>query len=168
MDPNSDLCLHAHILYRLVTVSHLTYCSNCQLPWLDCLLLSITWYHWLSAATESKSYITINGQSTSLSWNKAPIWGLRPDFYYCQTVVGLLIWGALSDERTALSLWFLLALTSVVILRSQSLGTRDHILLSQIWDFPFHCLVRLARLRWRYSTPPPHGIATNWWFALVI
>jgi hypothetical protein len=41
-------------------------------------------------------------QSASLSWNKAPIRGLRPDFYYCQTVAGLLIWGALSDDRTGL------------------------------------------------------------------
>jgi hypothetical protein len=38
-----------------------------------------------------------------LSLNKAPIWDLRPDFYYCQTVAGLLMWGALSDERTGLS-----------------------------------------------------------------
>jgi hypothetical protein len=35
-------------------------------------------------------------QSASLSWNKAPIWGLRPDLYYCQTIAGLLMWGALS------------------------------------------------------------------------
>jgi hypothetical protein len=42
-------------------------------------------------------------QSASPSWNKAPIWGLRPDPYYCQTVVGLLMWGALSDERKGLS-----------------------------------------------------------------
>jgi hypothetical protein len=42
-------------------------------------------------------------QSASLSWNKAPIFGLRPNLYYCQTVVGLLMWGALSDERTGLS-----------------------------------------------------------------
>jgi hypothetical protein len=41
---------------------------------------------------ESESY----GQSASLSWNKAPIWGLRSDFYYCQTVAGLLMWGTLS------------------------------------------------------------------------
>jgi hypothetical protein len=47
--------------------------------------------------------ITTDGQSASLSWNKAPIWGLRPDFYYWQTVSGLLMWGALSDERTGLS-----------------------------------------------------------------
>jgi hypothetical protein len=43
----------------------------------------------------------IDGLSTSLSWNKAPIWGLRSD--YCQTIACLLIWGALSGERTGLS-----------------------------------------------------------------
>jgi hypothetical protein len=53
--------------------------------------------------SESESYVTTDGQSASLSWNKAPIWGLRPDFYYCQTVAGLLMWGALSDERAGLS-----------------------------------------------------------------
>jgi hypothetical protein len=29
--------------------------------------------------SQSQSYITTDGQSASLSWNKAPIWGLRPD-----------------------------------------------------------------------------------------
>jgi hypothetical protein len=47
--------------------------------------------------------LTTDGQSASLSWNKAPIWGLRSDIYYCQTVAGLLMWDALSDERTDLS-----------------------------------------------------------------
>jgi hypothetical protein len=42
-------------------------------------------------------------QSASLSWNKALIWGLRPDLYYSQTVAGLLMWDSLSDERTVLS-----------------------------------------------------------------
>jgi hypothetical protein len=42
-----------------------------------------------------------------VSWNKAPIWGLIPDLYYCLTVAGLLMWGALSDERTYL--WFAIA-----------------------------------------------------------
>jgi hypothetical protein len=36
----------------------------------------------LAQLNESESYITIDGQSASLSSNKAPIWGLRPDFYY--------------------------------------------------------------------------------------
>jgi hypothetical protein len=38
----------------------------------------------------SLSYITTDGQSASLSWNKAPIWGLRPDFYYCLTIADFL------------------------------------------------------------------------------
>jgi hypothetical protein len=52
---------------------------------------------------ESESYVTTDGQSASLSWNKAPIWGLRPEYYYCQTVAGLLMLSALSDKRTGLS-----------------------------------------------------------------
>jgi hypothetical protein len=56
---------------------------------------------------------------------------------------------------------FLLALASAVILRSQSLGTRDHILLSQFRDFPFRRLVWLAGLRWWYSTPPTHGMSLS-------
>jgi hypothetical protein len=32
----------------------------------------------------SYTCVTADGQSASLPWNKAPIWGLRPGFYYCQ------------------------------------------------------------------------------------
>jgi hypothetical protein len=31
---------------------------------------------------ESELYVTTDGQPASLSWNKAPIWGLRPDLCY--------------------------------------------------------------------------------------
>jgi hypothetical protein len=66
--------------------------------------------------------------------------------------------GALSLARGRVCrLQLLLAFASTVILGSESRGTRDHILLSQIRDFPFRRLLRLAGLRWRYSTPPPHG-----------
>jgi hypothetical protein len=41
-------------------------------------------------------------------------------------------------------LYMLLALASAVFLGFESLGTRDHILLSQTWDFPFRRLLRLA------------------------
>jgi hypothetical protein len=41
-----------------------------------------------------------------------------------------------SDERTGLSLQLLLALASAAILGFEARGTRDHILLSQIRDFP--------------------------------
>jgi hypothetical protein len=100
-----------------------------------------------------KSYVRTDCQLASLSWNKAPICGLRKDFYYCQTVAGLLTRGRVCR------LQLLLALVSAVILGSESRGTRDHILLSQIRGFPFRRLLRLAGLRWRYPTPPPHGIA---------
>jgi hypothetical protein len=53
-------------------------------------------------SAESDSYVMTDSQLASLSWNKAPIWGLRPNLYYCLTVSGLLIWDALSDERTGL------------------------------------------------------------------
>jgi hypothetical protein len=54
-------------------------------------------------------------------------------------------------------LCMLLALASIAFLGLESLWTRDDILLSQIWDFPFRRLLRLKGSRWRYSNPPPHG-----------
>jgi hypothetical protein len=86
-------------------------------------------------------------------------------------------------RRWVCRLQLLLALISAVILRSESRGTHDNILLSQIRDssnlegqapvcisprnwvgqlYPqsleslFRHLLRLAGLGWRYSTPPPH------------
>jgi hypothetical protein len=53
--------------------------------------------------SEWMTYSTTDGQSASLSWCLAPMWGLWPDFYYSQTIAGLSIWGDLSDERTGLS-----------------------------------------------------------------
>jgi hypothetical protein len=51
-----------------------------------------------------QSHVTTAGQSISLSWCETTIWDQRLDFCYYQTVPGLLMWGALSDERTGLSL----------------------------------------------------------------
>jgi hypothetical protein len=51
----------------------------------------------------SESHVTTDGESASLSRNKAPIWGLQPDFNYCLTVAGFFRWGVLSDERSGLS-----------------------------------------------------------------
>jgi hypothetical protein len=88
---------------------------NTNSPWLSpCLLVRVLLpllfpRHCLElvlslvTAVSLESHVTTDGQSASLSWNKAPIWGLRPDFYFCLTVAGLLILGDLSDERTGLS-----------------------------------------------------------------
>jgi hypothetical protein len=46
------------------------------------------------------------------------------------------MWGALSDERTGLSFTIAAGPAITVILGSESHGTRDHILLPQIRDFP--------------------------------
>jgi hypothetical protein len=65
--------------------------------------------------------------------------------------------GAPSITRGRVSrLQLLLALASAVIFWSEFRRTRGHILLSQIRDFPFRRLLRLAGSRWRNSTPPPH------------
>jgi hypothetical protein len=61
--------------------------------------------------------------------------------------------GALSLTRGQVCrLQPLRALDSAFILASESHRTRDHILLSQIRDFPFCRLLRFAGLRWRYLT----------------
>jgi hypothetical protein len=70
--------------------------------WILLFVFRFLSYSVLNSSAESESYVTTDGQPASLSWNKAPIWGLRSDLYYCLTVAGLLIWGALSDERTGL------------------------------------------------------------------
>jgi hypothetical protein len=101
-----------------------------------------------------ESYVTTDGQSASLSWNKAPIWGLRRDFYYCHTVAGLSMWRALSLTRGRICrLQLLLTLVRAVIFGLEYRKTRDHILLYQIRDFPFCRLLRLAGQRWKFMIP---------------
>jgi hypothetical protein len=113
--------------------------------------------------SESESYVTTDGQSASPSWYKAPIRGLRPDFFSVRNtecVWQLRSWfrGSPSLTRGRVCLLYVpLVLASAVFLGSESLGIRDHILLSQILDLPLRRLIRLAGPRWRYSTSPPHG-----------
>jgi hypothetical protein len=94
-----------------------------------------------------------DGQSASLSWNKALIWSLRPDFYFCQSVADLLMWGALSNEKRVCRLQLLLALAWAVILGSESRGSRKHILLSQIRDF--HSWLRHYATNWKVAGSSP-------------
>jgi hypothetical protein len=58
-------------------------------------------------------------------------------------------------------LQLLLALASAVTIGSESHETRNHILLSQIRNFHFCRLLRLAGLRLRYLTRPTHSIVRN-------
>jgi hypothetical protein len=100
-------------------------------------------------------------QSASLVCNKTPTWDIRPNFYYCQTVAGLLVCGALSEERTDLSFTISAGARQRCNFRVEFRGTCDHILLSQIPGYTFRRLLRLAGLRWRYSIAPPHGITPS-------
>jgi hypothetical protein len=88
------------------------------------------------------------------------------------------------------NLLLLLALATTVIRRHESRGTREHIILSRRRDspnledqvsvfispqeqggpyispgtgFPFRRPLRLAELRWRYSTPSPHRSFSQRW-----
>jgi hypothetical protein len=97
--------------------------------------------------TLNQSYIATDGQSVSQSvLVSSTIWGSWPDIYYCFESYGLVFFcgvSSLTRGRVCL-LYMLLGLASAVFLGSEFLGTGDHILLSQIWDFPFHRLLRLA------------------------
>jgi hypothetical protein len=86
--------------------------------------------------------------------------GVEPqDIYCCLTVRVLFLWSALSDERTGLSFVYAAGPCQFSLSRVQVLGT-------QIWDFPFRHLLRLAGTQWKYSTPPPHGVVTLWLYPL--
>jgi hypothetical protein len=91
---------------RLLTLQ-ITMKSSCHFLFnhirMSTLQNSIQFSNIQSSQSQSKSYLVTYGLSASLSGKKAPIWGLRPDLYYCITIVGLLMWGALSDETTGLS-----------------------------------------------------------------
>jgi hypothetical protein len=110
--------------------------------------------------SESESYVTTDGQSASLSWNKASISGLRPDLYHCLTVAGFLIWGALSDKRTGLL--FTIAAGPRHRSHFRVRVPRDlrpyFTVLDSRLPFSSPPTTRLAGSRWRYSTPPPHGL----------
>jgi hypothetical protein len=140
------------------------------------------------------SYITTNGQSASLSWIKALNWGLRPEFYYCQTFAGLLMWGALSDVWTGLSFtaagprqrshswvrvpqdpWPYFTLSDSRLPQPGGPGPRIYIpqeqggsVITPGTGFHFRRLLRLAGLRWRYSNPLPRGVHGYSLLVLVI
>jgi hypothetical protein len=82
--------------------------------------------------------------AVSLSWCQVPIWGLRPD--------SLLMWGALSDERTCLPLHLLLVVASAVIFGPNPAG------LVTI----FYCLRFETPPTWRARSPYLYPPGTGW------
>jgi hypothetical protein len=125
-------------------------------------------------------------QSTSLSWNKAPISRTRADFCYCQTVAGLLLWGALPNERTGLQFtiaagprqcshsrvrfprdsWPYFTISDSRLPQPGGPGPCIYIpqeqgapVIPPVTGFPFRRLLRLAGLRWTYFNPPAHRVA---------
>jgi hypothetical protein len=57
-------------------------------------------------------------------------------FCYSQAVAGLLMWDVFCHKRTGLSFTTAADLASQVILGSESSGTNDHVLLSEVRDSP--------------------------------
>jgi hypothetical protein len=86
--------------------------------------------------SQSQSYFTTRGlPAISSSWCQAP-WDPRPVFFYPNTCCfGLYVTISLT-RRWVCPLKLLLALARAVILRSESRGTDNQILLSQIRDSP--------------------------------
>jgi hypothetical protein len=106
---------------------------------------------WLIVKVKVTLRLTVS-QSVSLGVELMTRYLLLFDSY------GIVFCGAPSLTRGRVCLlYMLLALSSAVFLGSESLGTRNRIILPQIWNFHFRRLLRLAGSPWRYSTPPPHG-----------
>jgi hypothetical protein len=93
-----------------------------------------------------------NRPSVSLSWNKAPIWGLRPNFYFCQTVAGLLMWGALSDERRGLSFTIAAGEGGLSFTIAAGPRQRSHSRVPVPWDLRPYFTV--SHLRLPFLSPP--------------
>jgi hypothetical protein len=99
---------------------------------------------------QSQNYVTTDGQSASQSWCQAPIWGLRPDFYYCQTVAGLLMWA--------------LSLTRERVCRLQLLLTEQSFLGPSPAGLVtiFYCLRFETPPTWRARSPCLYPLGTRW------
>jgi hypothetical protein len=164
-----------------------------QLPnwtnWLptDDLQLELSIIDWFPSWTnsysqsqnQSQSYFMTDGlPSISQSWRQAP-WVPRPEFLFSNwtlAVIALMLNPFSLEDGCRLQLLLLLA--SAVILRSDSRGTHDHILLSQIRDspnledqvplfispgtgWPTYTLRYWIPFWWTYSNPPPRGLLTH-------
>jgi hypothetical protein len=117
-----------------------------------------------------------------------PHLGPKTRFLYCQPVAGLLMWGALSNERTGLSFtiaigprqrrcsrvrvqrdsWPYFTVSGSTLLQPGGPGPRIYIPQAQVGrvilpgtGFSFRHFLRLEGLRWKYSNPPARGQLTR-------
>jgi hypothetical protein len=122
-------------IFKKHNVSQTEFCLRLQVEptWLG-PIDRVSPYLRLPAPSRVESYVTTDVQSASLSWNEAPIWGFRPDFITVRQLQACW-YGALSLTRGQICrLKLPLVLASAVNLGSESRGSCDHILLSQIRD----------------------------------
>jgi hypothetical protein len=141
LQSHSVITVHTFHSFWITNPSML--CASCAL--IHCQVSSSSAFCriliWSELTAESEFYVTTDGQPASLSWNKAPIRGLRPNFYYCQTVAGLFMLGALSDERTGLSFTIAAGPTQ-----------RSHSRVRVPWDLLLY--FTLSYLRLPFLSPP--------------
>jgi hypothetical protein len=120
---------------RLATISRQPHTLTAGFSLLQ--LLAPSWTTWLQVELKvSQSYVTTDGQSASLSWCQAPS---VAQGQISVTVRQLrLSWGGAPSLKRgrACRLQLLLNLASAIILGSESSGTHDHTLLSQILASP--------------------------------
>jgi hypothetical protein len=103
-------------------------------PRCHCVQVTIASVYPLSQQSQIKSYVRTNGQSASLSWCQA-LSGTQDQV--CITVRQLRLCWCVAPPLTRERVYHLqmLLVLRAVILRSESCGTLDRILLSQIRDF---------------------------------
>jgi hypothetical protein len=132
----------------------------------------------LVSTVQSQSYFTTGGTANQFVLALSPLRLTTGNFIFQLNTCGYspCVTSTLTRGRVC-RLQLLLVLASAVVLRPESLWPHDHILLSQIRDSPnlegqeqggpvirpgtgflFCRLLRLAGLRCRYSTPPPHRV----------
>jgi hypothetical protein len=119
--------LEAHdqrLFFQLNSCGNSSYVTSSLTKRWGCLLWICLTFRQLTHSSESESYVTTDDQSASLSWYKAPIRSLRPDFFSVRNteyVWKLRSWfrGAPSLTRGRVCLLYVpLALASAVFLGS--------------------------------------------------
>jgi hypothetical protein len=101
------LCIHFHFKYNLINLKvKLIIRKIINLGYLSLSLM-------LRPTVSRPVYLGV----------KHPFGAYDQIFITCVTVTVLFLWGALSDERSGLSLYMLLVLASAVFLGFESLGT---------------------------------------------